>query len=381
MEIHFLDSINAIAAESWNSILPDAYPFIRHEFLATLENSESADKQSGWIPFHLIVKNNAGTLLALMPLYIKTHSWGEYVFDWSWANAYEQNGLNYYPKFTSAIPYTPATGPRICLREGENAYLIYQAIVHAVQQQANKLGVSSWHLLFPAEDLSQHFVKLGLPKRAATQFHWFNRDYKNFDDFLAVLSSRKRKNIKKEREKVTQQGIKHITYSGAEISRDNWQLFHHFYHMTYLKRSGRAGYLTKAFFFDIGTVMPEAIAMSIAYKNDDPIAAALFFRGDQTLYGRYWGCLEEYEFLHFETCYYQGIEYCIANGLQRFDAGAQGEHKIQRGFEPITTWSNHWIKHPGFRDAIENFLREETIQIENYRQSCEQHLPFKKNSS
>ncbi len=379
MNVTFLSSINDIDQQQWNSLIDCDYPFITHQFLALLESSGSANEASGWIPFHLTLRDESNALLAIMPLYIKTHSWGEYVFDWSWAEAYQQHNLNYYPKFVSSIPFTPATGPRICIKPGLDSTTILSVIINAIKHKANDLDISGWHLLFPEQQLSDQLAEMGLPQRHATQFHWFNRNYQNFEHFLLQLTSRKRKNISKERQHILDQNISHNILLGDEITRDDWELFYHFYHMTYLKRSGRAGYLTKSFFSDLSCHMPANVILVIANKSERPIAAALYFRSSDTLFGRYWGCLEEYQFLHFESCYYQGIELCIRLGLHKFDAGAQGEHKIQRGFEPIATWSNHWLQHPGFDSAVKAFIAEEATHIRQYITSCKAHLPFKKN--
>ena len=396
--VKFLKSIDAITPSDWNDLVDSHYPFLQHEFLAALEQSGSVTLDTGWQPQHLIIHNEQQELIACMPLYLKTHSWGEYVFDWAWADAYQRHGLHYYPKLVSAIPFTPATGSRICISPLINREEILELIIQSVIDLATQRQCSGWHILFPETELSQVLANQhssqssskkpqvswpppSLPQRVATQFHWFNRDYNCFDDFLALMTSRKRKNIAKERRKVSQQNISHLNKTGTEITKADWELFYQYYHMTYLKRSGRQGYLSQEFFTSIGETLPESVMMSIAYLEREgeqkPIAAALYFKDNSTLYGRYWGCLEEYEFLHFETCYYQGIDYCIQHKLDRFDAGAQGEHKIQRGFEPIETYSNHWIQHEGFQQAIGDFLTEEKKGNDTYINQCQESLPFK----
>lgn len=381
MDFCFLDSINDIDRESWNLIAGTNYPFTRHEFLSALENSGAATQATGWQAHHLTVYEQQ-QLIAVMPLYLKHHSYGEYVFDWAWADAYHRHGLDYYPKLLAAIPFTPATGPRLCLapqavkNNADNT--VSQAIVQQLIKHSQHIGASSLHLLFPEQSAYKQLSNAGLLARSGVQFHWFNQGFKNFDDFLTHFSSRKRKNLNKERRRVKEQGIILKRLSGNDISPETWQRFHHFYQITYAKRSGHGGYLTQSFFEQIAQALPDNIVLVTATKDDRLIAAALNFRDSHTLYGRYWGCIEEVEFLHFEACYYQGIEYCIEQGLERFDPGAQGEHKIQRGFTPVMTYSNHWIDHPEFASAIGNFLQSEKHEIKRYQQQCLESLPFKK---
>jgi predicted N-acyltransferase len=373
----FLDSITQVPADSWNMLVGSEYPFLQHEFLYALEKSGCTSAQSGWKPKHLLLKNNAGKLLALMPLYLKNNSMGEYVFDWSWADAYYQHGIEYYPKFVTAIPFTPSAGPRICIDPNSNKQEILAAIVTGVQQEALSLQASSWHILFPEKELSDSLLTLSLAQRDGCQYQWFNKSYADFDSFLQTFSSRKRKNLKKERNKIKENNIQFEWLNGNEVSPEQWQLFYKFYQNTYLIR-GRSAYLNLPFFLEISRLMPEKILLVLAKKDDAYIAGALSFKDDSTLYGRYWGCDEEWQFLHFETCYYQGIEYCIKHKLQKFDSGAQGEHKIQRGFEPVLTYSNHWISHPQFSAAINQFIKEEKNHLSQYQVLAEKHLPFKK---
>ena len=373
----FLDSISLVPAAVWNNLMTSEYPFLRHEFLYALEKSGSASARSGWKPKHLLLKDDTEEILAIMPLYLKNNSMGEYVFDWSWADAYYQHGLEYYPKFVTAIPFTPSIGPRICIDANSNKLDILREIINSVLQEAKRLQASSWHILFPEKDLSDAFSALGLAQRQGCQYQWFNKDYVNFDSFLLQFSSRKRKNLKKERKKIKENNIKFEWLNGNEISLEQWQIFYKFYQNTYLIR-GRSAYLTLPFFLEIARLMPEKILLVLAKKDDCYIAGALSFKDNTALYGRYWGCDEEWQFLHFETCYYQGIEYCIKHKLQKFDSGAQGEHKIQRGFEPVFTYSNHWISHPQFSAAISEFIKEETNHLSRYQVLAEKHLPFKK---
>jgi len=372
----FLTSLDQIEAHEWNALAGLDYPFGRHEFLYGLEQTGCACADKGWQACHLVLRDESG-ILALMPLYLKSHSYGEYVFDWSWADAWERSGLRYYPKLVSAIPFTPATGPRLSIRPDANTGATWEIALRAIRQFAEKQNISSWHLLFPQEDVSSQLLAEGLHRRTATQFHWFNDGYKSFDDFLAGFTSRKRKSLRRERTRVREQGLVLTTLCGSEITRQQWQQFHFFYQTTYAKRSGHAGYLTRAFFTETAPALGERAVMVLAHLEGRAVAGALYFRSSDTLYGRYWGCEREYDCLHFEACYYQGIEYCIANGIKRFDPGAQGEHKIQRGFRPVPTWSNHWIADPRLSDAVGEFTRSEASHSEAYLKGASSLLPFK----
>ena len=376
MQITFISHIAQINAAQWNALCSDDYPFVRYEFLHALEVSGSVGKGTGWLPQHLVI-HEGDELIAAMPLYIKSHSYGEYVFDWSWADAYKRYGMDYYPKLINAIPFTPCTGARLLLKNANQQSEFLPQMVKAIKNQAEKLNASSWHCLFPTQELSRELESLKISQRIATQFHWFNRDYKSWDDFVGAMNSRKRKNINKERRAVAEQGITFVAKTAEEISSEDWQLFYQFYCNTYLKRSGHTGYLTEAFFNVLRENFAENCLIIIAQHETQPIAAALFFKDSKTIYGRYWGCVAEYDFLHFETCYYQGIDYAIKNNLQRFDGGAQGEHKIARGFEPVTTYSNHWLARAEFQQAIDHFLASEKPSVELYVQDAKTYLPFK----
>jgi predicted N-acyltransferase len=372
----FLTSLQQISPAQWNGITGADYPFLRHEFLYGLETTGCTTADTGWQPCHLVLRQ-AQQVVAVMPLYLKSHSYGEYVFDWSWADAWRQSGLDYYPKLVSAIPFTPATGPRLCSAPDTNSDQHWAVAVDAIQKLATKRHISSWHLLFPEEDLSERLLAAGLLRRAATQFHWFNKGYTCFEDFLATFTSRKRKSLKRERKRVAEQGLVLKTLTGAQIGEQEWQQFYRFYQLTYGKRSGHGGYLSRSFFMETAAGMGDQVVMVLAYLDDQAVAGALYFRSSDTLFGRYWGCEQEFDCLHFEACYYQGIEYCIEHKLSRFDPGAQGEHKIQRGFHPITTWSNHWIADPQLATAVGDFTRREEQHNEAYRQSATALLPFK----
>ena len=372
----FLTSLDQVTAADWNAIAGEDYPFLRHEFLYGLEKTGCTTAESGWQPCHLGLRDTQG-LLGVLPLYLKSHSYGEYVFDWSWADAWQRSGLEYYPKLVSAIPFTPATGPRLCTREGTRPEDIWPAALRALQQFATRQDISSWHLLFPEQKVSQQLLDLGSHRRTATQFHWFNDDYRSFDDFLGTFTSRKRKSLKRERARVAEQGLQLRTLTGREITSRDWEQFYLFYQLTYAKRSGHRGYLTREFFLETAPSLGEQVVMVVAHHGAQAVAAALYFRSQDTLYGRYWGCQREFDCLHFEACYYRGIEYCIERGLRRFDPGAQGEHKIQRGFRPVPTWSNHWIADPNLSAAVGDFTRREQSHSEQYQNQAAQLLPFR----
>jgi len=379
LEIKFIPSIESIPATEWNAICATDYPFIRHEFLLALEQSGAVSAETGWTPHHLLVYEK-NILIAVMPGYLKDHSYGEFVFDFQWAEAYQRNGLNYYPKYISAIPFSPVTGPRLCVRTGYDVTTIANTIFEHIKQFFVEKELSSWHLLFPENSQAELFTGNGLLLRKAVHFQWFNKNYHSFEDFLETFSSRKRKNLRKERQKVIDQDITLHRIEGCDISAEQWERFYHFYQMTYLKRSGHSGYLDQSFFLLLAKNISENLLMVIAKKDHKIIAGALNFKDSKTLYGRYWGCDEEYNFLHFETCYYQGIEYCIEKKLDLFDPGVQGEHKIQRGFEPVYTYSHHWIADTRFREAIAQFLMREEKHIAIYKQQADELLPFKSKS-
>jgi uncharacterized protein len=376
ISIRFIKSLSGISALDWNALCPADYPFVRYEFLSALEISESVCVEKGWQPQHLIVEEN-NQLIAAMPLYLKNHSYGEYVFDWAWADAYKRHGMNYYPKLICSIPFTPCTGTRLLLLDQNRQSALLVPIIDAIKKQIVLLNASSFHCLFLEESLSKQFVESSLMQRIGCQFHWFNQGYEHWNDFVERMNSRKRKNINKERRNVVAQNIHFLVQEGVDTCLSDWQLFYQFYSNTYVKRSGHKGYLTKAFFELLYKTFSRAALFVFAKHQDRTIAAALYFKDAKTIYGRYWGCLEEYDFLHFETCYYQGIEYAINNKLQRFDGGAQGEHKIQRGFEPIITYSNHWLVHEEFGRAIENVVTQEALEVRNYCKDAQAYLPFK----
>lgn len=374
--MEFFPSILAIDAQEWNTLAAEASPFLRHEFLAALEETGCVTPATGWDPCHALVRDSQGRALAALPLYRKHDSYGEYVFDWSWAEAFHRNGQRYYPKLLSAVPFTPSAGPRLLEGGQPGRPETAQALVEAVRNLARDEELSSWHVLFPLPEESARLADLGLMQRTGCQFHWFNRGYQDFEHFLASMSSRKRKNIRKERAAIAETKLRFDTLPGAEVAAADWRHFHRFYQSTYAAR-GQRGYLSLQFFLRLAAVMPDKLVLSLVRDGSETIAGALFLRDQGKLYGRYWGCRREYQFLHFETCFYRGIDYSIAHGLGSFDAGAQGEHKIQRGFEPVTTWSNHWIRNEAFATAIRDFLDRERPYIETYREQAAGLLPFR----
>jgi predicted N-acyltransferase len=375
--VRFLPSLSQLDAQDWDALFTASYPFTQHQFLHGLEQTLCTTERSGWQPCHAVLESASGDLLAALPLYLKYHSYGEYVFDWAWADAWERSGRRYYPKLLTAIPFTPVTGPRLGCVGGIDRTAAWRQINTAVIEMAREHQLSSWHILYPAREDASALQSLGLIQRSHAQFHWFNRGYADFGELLAQFASRKRKALRKERERLAEQDVTLHRLTGAGITHADWQFFHRCYQRTYAKRSGHGGYLTEAFFLEVGPRLAEQVLMVVAEQRGRRIASALYFFDDTTLYGRYWGCLQDIPGLHFEACYYQGIEFCIARGLQRFDAGAQGEHKIQRGFEPIETLSYHWIAEAPLAAAVTSFVQREAEQAEEYREAAAALLPFR----
>jgi len=379
MKIGFHNSIEEISKNEWNSLLNDInYPFLKHDFLQLLENTNCVGAKTGWIPLHITVSKD-NSLLAAMPLYLKSHSQGEFVFDHSWANAFYQHGLDYYPKLVSSIPHTPASGPRFLIKEGENKKELFEMIKEGVKSIAAKNNISSWHILFPMEEEVDFYDDSNLSIRKNAQFIWFNKNFESFEDYISSFRARHRKNVKKERDKIKKQDLILETFSGENLSYDLLNKFYKFYLSTNIKRSGFSGYLTKQFFLNFPSTLFKNLVIVFAKKKntDEMVGGSLFFRDNKNLYGRYWGCIEEFDCLHFECCYYQGIDYCIKNKLQKFDPGVQGEHKIKRGFSPTETYSAHWIADERFREAIEDFVNKEERHINYYLEDAKKLLPFK----
>ena len=364
------DSLAAIAPEEWNTLAGND-PFLRHEFLHALHETGCASADSGWKPQFLVLRESAAITGAL-PLYLKYHSYGEYVFDWAWADAYRRHGLTYYPKLLSAVPFTPVGGRRVLAPTAADRKLLLKAAL----ELARETRVSSLHCLFPPAEEALEMEECGLMLRHGVQFHWQNRQYGDFDDFLATLNHTKRKKIKQERRRVRDAGIVFEWYRGSEITDALWVFFNRCYRETY-RQHHSTPYLNLDFFRAIGRNMPANVALIVALREGRPIAASLNLHNGERLCGRYWGALEYHPALHFETCYYQVIEFCTANGIATFEGGAQGEHKVARGLLPVPTRSAHWLAHPQFAAAIEDFLARETRGVAVYLDELNERSPFK----
>ncbi len=369
-------AIEEISAEAWNRLVDRDTPFLRHEFLAALERHGCVGETFGWLPHHLALHDSSGALVAAAPCYLKLNSYGELVFDWAWADAYRRAGLAYYPKLVVASPYTPATGPRILTADSTRRPEYAAALIRGANEVAERLGVSSLHWLFVTEQETVWLEREGLMRRVGCQFHWENRGYSRFDDLLGEFSAEKRKKVRRERRRVSEAGIRFRLLSGGEVSHHEWEIFHRLYCDTFDKRGGWPT-LSLAFFREIAQTMGDNLLLVLAYHSDQIVAAAFDLVGTRTLYGRHWGCFADFHSLHFEACYYQGLDYCIANGLQRFEPGAQGEHKVSRGFLPTRTWSAHWIADEQLRGAIGRFLVLEREGMEDYLLEMQDRSPFK----
>lgn len=369
-KIQIAQSVSAVDAEAWDALAADM-PLLSHAFLSALETSGSVNSATGWQPTPLLVLDD-DELVGAMPLYIKSHSYGEYVFDWAWADAYAQHGLEYYPKLLSAIPFTPITSARLMAASSEVQGLLIAALSRVMEQNT----LSSAHVLFPNEASEQALTEAGWLKRSGVQFRWQNQHYQSFDDFLSVLSHDKRKKIRQERKKVTAAGVTCAHIVGADITPEQWEFFYACYQNTYREHRSTP-YLNLEFFQTLGRTMPQHILLILAYREQQPIAAALNIYDANALYGRYWGALDYVPNLHFELCYYQAQEFCIAENIQFFEGGAQGEHKLARGFEARPTCSFHKIAHPEFAKAIAQFVRRESAGIAAYTDELEQRAPFK----
>ncbi|KAA0181377.1 N-acetyltransferase [Cupriavidus gilardii] len=381
-----VENLADIAPAEWDGLLarqPGRTPFLRHAFLHALHASGSASDDTGWSPRYLTLWKDGGDvahgerLAAAMPLYAKAHSYGEYVFDWAWADAYAQNGLEYYPKWLSAIPFTPVQGTRLLAENAVSRELLLQVALTLAEQSQ----LSSLHVLFPDEAEAALMQQAGMMMRHGVQFHWTNPGYPDFDAFLATLSQKKRKNIRAERRRVAEAGIAFRHLRGTEIGPDDWRLFHRCYRQTYREHRSTP-YLNLDFFERIGAAMPEHLLLVIARRDGRDIAASLLVYDDDpavsTLYGRYWGALEHHPCLHFETAYYQPLAFCIEHGIRTFEGGAQGEHKMARGFLPVATRSAHWLAHPAFADAVERFLARERAGIDAYLDELNDRTPYAK---
>jgi len=370
--VRVVPSVGALPAEEWDALSGGGNPFVSHAFLAALEESGSVGEGSGWQPSPLVLTGADGRLAAALPAYVKSHSQGEYVFDHGWADAWHRAGGRYYPKLQIAAPFTPATGPRVLTRRPELAV----PLLHAAEQLCARGGLSSAHATFIEPAQLPLFEAAGWLLRSDIQFHWENRGYAGFDDFLAALSSRKRKDIRKERA-AAQEGVEIRRLTGADLRPEHWDAFWRFYQDTGARKWGHP-YLTREAFTLFGERMGDQMLLILAYRDGTPIAGALNFIGAEALYGRYWGATVDKPFLHFELCYYQAIDAAIALGLSRVEAGAQGGHKLARGYEPVQTWSAHHIVHEGFREAVAEFLERERAGVAADQLHLGDRTPFRK---
>jgi uncharacterized protein len=372
-----IESLSGVEPAAWNALAGDN-PLLRHEFLLAMEASGCVGPGTAWHPCHLLLRDANARLVGALPLYSKEDSRGEFVFDWSWADAYERAGLAYYPKLVSAVPFTPATGARVLIHPDASGDVAVRLVTEAIDI-ATDAGASSWHVLFPLEGERQTFAQAGLLERKGCQFHWHNRDYADFDEFLGGFSSAKRKKAKRERRRIAEAGIRFEHLKGDALSISEWDAVYDFYAHTFFRR-GRAPYLNREFFDAVSQSLPDNVLVILARYDGKPIAAAICFAGGDALYGRYWGSVADFHSLHFETCYYQGIEYCIREKITRFEPGTQGEHKISRGFTPTPTWSFHWLREPAFYDAIADYLLRETSHVDSYMEHLGEHLPYRQDA-
>jgi uncharacterized protein len=369
--------IGEVGQEEWDACAnPSSVPFdpfLSFAFLSALEESKSAVAATGWAPYHLALEDGNGKVKGVVPMYLKNHSQGEYVFDYSWADAFERAGGRYYPKLQCSVPFTPATGRRLLTSSQE--YEEY--LVSGIMQVASKMEVSSVHVTFAEENQWDRMGSMGFLQRTDKQFHWHNHNYDSFDDFLAQLSSKKRKNIRRERRNAVENDIEVELVTGADLTEEHWDAFYRFYMDTGSRKWG-SPYLTRRFFSIVGETMPDHVLLIMCKRRGHYVAGAINFIGGECLYGRNWGCIEDHPFLHFEVCYYQAIEFAIGRGLKRVEAGAQGPHKLARGYMPTQTYSAHWIVNDSFRDAVDSYLEQEKRYVSEEIDYIQQHSPFRK---
>jgi predicted N-acyltransferase len=372
VDARIIRSFADVGAAEWNALPGAEAPFLRHEFLSALETSGCATAETGWDAHHVLLRTPDGRLAGALPLYLKTHSWGEFVFDFAWAEAHHRAGLRYYPRLVSAVPFTPATGPRL-LAEGERPRT---ALLEAARALGTALGASSLHVLFPGEADRATLGQAGLLARLDCQFHWFNEGFATFDDFLAAFTAEKRKKVKRERRRVRESGIECRSLAGHELDDGLIDVIYRL-HATNFARHGHAPYLNREFFRELVRTMPGDLVVELASLGGEPVACAILLRGADTLYGRYWGASGDFHSLHFELCYYRGIEYCIRERLSRFEPGTQGEHKLLRGFRPTPVWSMHEIADARFAAAIGDWLSRERTAMQEWLAAAAWHLPFR----
>jgi len=376
LSARIVENIADISADTWGKLGGDDNPFVSHQFLHALEETGCATNEAGWLPQHIVVEESDGTIVAAAPMYLKSHSQGEYVFDHGWAHAWERAGGRYYPKMQVAAPFSPVSGPRLLAGHGPDSDDARLTLLRAMETVCRKLEVSSVHVTFCTKREHDLMGVADWIQRVGRQFHWHNRGYETFDDFLGALTSRKRKMIRKERRQVADQGIRVQALSGDDIRPEHWDAFYQFYVDTYDRKWGYP-YLTREFFEAAQARMGQKIVLVMADMDGLPVAGALNMRGTDALYGRNWGCRGDFKFLHFEACYYKAIEYAIDNGLSTVEAGTQGPHKIQRGYEPVQTYSGHFIPNESFREAVAKFCRDEEREVDWEMEAYAKHLPYR----
>lgn len=373
-----VNNLAAVDPAQWNRIAGDN-PFLQHAFLSALERTACVGDGTGWAPTHVLLHSRGpgrGELLGAVPLYLKYHSYGEYVFDWAWADAYERSGRTYYPKLVAAVPFTPATGSRLLIAPGADHTEAARHLIDSARAVADEHRASSLHWLFHAAADAPALRAHGFLARVGCQFHWSNPGYRDFEDFLTVFTSHRRNNIRRERRRVREAGIELEVLPGSAVTPELWNVFYRFYRAT-LRAHGAIPYLTREFFHALGKTMPERVRLVVARRGTEPVATALSLRDAHRLYGRYWGGLSDMAGLHFETCYYTPTEYCIREGIGHYEAGAQGEHKFSRGFAPVTTFSAHWLRDAAFRRAVADFLQREQDNVGYYISELNEHSPFR----
>jgi len=377
MRPEWLKAITDAAPDEWNQLSGDGQPFVRHDYLAALETTGCASPATGWHPRHLLLRDEDGTLLGAMPGWLKDHSRGEFVFDFIWAEAWARHGLPYYPKLVSAIPFTPVPGPRLLAAPGRDADEIAARLIEVATAHAREQGLSSAHWLFPAETDRERLCKAGLLLRKNVRFVWHDRGYGDFEGYLDAFTASRRKKIRRERRRIGEQGLHLEVRHGNELAPEMWDTLWPLYASSHWLR-GQHPYLSQDFFIHLCEQMGDAVVVFIAFDSrEQAVACAITLRDGNSLYGRHWGCARDYHSLHFETCYYRPLIYCLEHGLTHFDPGTQGEHKLSRGFLPEAAWSAHWIAHPDFRRAIEDFLVRETGMVDAYLAELDRHNPFR----
>jgi len=375
MQIKVLDNLDQVDAQQWNALVQDRNPFMQHAFLTALERHACVGAAFGWLPRHLVIYNDEQDLVGAMPLYEKYNSYGEFVFDHAWAEAYQRHGLDYFPKLVSSIPYTPASGQRLLAKPKQQAE-IFPLLLAAAMELAQTLEASGVHWLFALASEQDWLEQQGLVARHDCQFHWRNFGYDSFDDFLKTLATKKRKNIRQERRKVRDSGVQLRLLNGHTATAKDWSDFAYFYQHTFESKWGIPT-LNEGFFREVAQQLPDQVILVLADREESCIAGSLMFCSDTHLYGRHWGCTEYFDSLHFEACYYQGIEYCIQQGLHVFEPGAQGEHKVPRGFIPTLTRSSHWLLEEAFRQPVRQHTRHEQRAVARYINAAWEHLPYR----